>query len=175
MQNSIPAGKDLADGDHRPLGPHCGAAPTALVAIASENDRERVSDSLGEDGFDVAVVADGFHLVQHLAGAVLNVPGSMRPTLIIADAALPGCTGISLLTGLRSLGWQTPVILLTSAGNDEARWQAWNHSVTGLFIEPYDPHEVREFARIVLDPDAGEAIVAARSSATGRRHRSSHS
>lgn len=134
----------------------------AIVAIGVQTDRSRLASLLRADGFEVAAVCDGFQLIDQIADAILGREGSRRPDLIISDAVLPGCTGLSLLAGVRDLGWSTPVILLTRPDHAEARWQAWNNRVTGLFIEPYDPRELRAFVRIVMDPMAGAAIRAAR-------------
>lgn len=121
----------------------------ALVGVAEARPRREIGAMLSRLGFTVSSEADGFRLIERIADAILGKPVE-RPALIIADAVLPGCTGLSLLGGLRELGWQTPVILLGPRSPDAARRQAWSSGVSGVFTAPYDMHELHAFVLSLL-------------------------
>jgi|GEM_PF-986269 len=122
----------------------------ALVGVAEARPRGEISEMLSRLGFAVSAEADGFRLIERIADAILG-KAVERPALIIADALLPGCTGLSLLGGLRDLGWQTPVILLSPRSPDAARWQAWSSGVSGVFTAPYDMDELHSFVLSLLN------------------------
>lgn len=148
-------------------------APTksAVVAMRDGAVRAQVSSMLGSLGCSVDSFGNGMDLIDRLADRILAGSRSSRPDLIIAEAILPGCTGVSLLAGLRELGWETPVILLTRSDQNSVRKQAWHNGVTGIFIEPLDLNQLGEFAQLVLDPIVSSAIRQARQNVGSARSR----
>ncbi len=129
------------------------ATPFAIVAIADSALRSHVEAALRPLGCKIVSVADGFHLIQSLADAVLVESSKTRPRLIVADSILAGCTGLNLLKGLRQLGWDTPFILLTPNEDEKLRRLAWQNGATGVFMTPFDCHELGVFAELMLRPD----------------------
>ena len=125
---------------------------TALVGIANHDTREGVAALLRADGCGVVAESDGFHLVEQIAAAIEDVPKSERPDVIIADAILPGCTGLSLLAGLGDLKWQVPVILIVAAGDFHSRRKAWECGASGTFGQHFDPQHLRVFVSLILRP-----------------------
>lgn len=123
-----------------------------LVALGADEMRERVCRELGDLGCPVLPLSDGYRLVEHMADALLDQRCDARPALIVADAVLPGCAGLSVLAGVRTLGWDTPVILVTALGDHRARDAAWTGGVSGIFVDPVDARELRNFAELILDP-----------------------
>lgn len=116
----------------------------ALVGVADVETRCQIIAMLRGLGFHVTAEADGFRLIERLADAILGKPVE-RPAVIIADAVLPGCTGLSLLSGLRDLGWNTPVILLSSRARQFARRLASGRNISDLFAGPFDVRALNEF------------------------------
>jgi len=139
---------------------------TVFVAISDREDRDYVTAMLETDGFDVWTFSDGYHLVEHIAEAIED-DSKPRPKLIIADAILPGCTGISLLSGLRDLNWQTPIVLLAERNQHLKRSRAWNYGVTAIFNQPFDIDELCSFASLVMTPESPEEEEEARRLARG--------
>jgi CheY-like chemotaxis protein len=118
----------------------------ALVGVRNRARREHIDQMLRRNGCAVKTTPDGFHLIQRLADAILSNRDIARPDLIIADAVLPGCTGASLLAGLRDLGWETPVILLTMDGGP----RSWPQHIRGLLAMPIDMNELEQVIRLAL-------------------------
>lgn len=122
--------------------------------------RDRYMRSLIVDALEVlrrpvAAFADGMSLLESLADILLTNSRGGRPELIIADAALPGCSGISLLEGLCDLQWDVPVILITDPHQEEERSRAWRIGVAGVFITPLDYDSLRSLSRLLLYPGNG--------------------
>lgn len=137
-----------------------------LVGVSDRDLRRAVTGTLAARGHDVVAVPDGFHLTQRIADAILGDSRS-RPELIIINPILPGCTGLSLLAGLRELGWDTPVIFLIDPNDEAARDQAWSPDVSGVFVEPVDLRELSAFVELVLDPQVGDTLRSLRSPLPG--------
>lgn len=125
-----------------------------LVGLAREHTRAAVSRVIAEQGYDVVCAADGCHLIQQLSSAILG-DDDARPGLIVTNPILVGCTGLSVLAGLRDLGWDTPVIFVSAEGDEVGRSWALAHGATGVFSEPVDPGELATFVNIVLSPEIG--------------------
>lgn len=125
--------------------------PRVLLGVEDSEFRASVALALSEDlDCDVHAVADGFRLVEHIADAILDGPQPCRPGLIIVDSMLPGCSGLTLLIGLRQLDWDTPVVLLTPRDDENTRRQAWEHGATGVLTEPFDVRELCILSNILL-------------------------
>lgn len=126
--------------------------PTVFVATSDPEVRSLLASILGAEGATVIAFADGFHLVEQLAEPILNPassPGS-RPDLIIADAILPGCTGLSLVAGIRDLRWGTPVVLITGDHRDLKRARAFDGGVTSFFLRPFEVEELAAYATLLM-------------------------
>jgi DNA-binding response OmpR family regulator len=64
---------------------------------------------------------------------------ALRPTLMVLSATLPGYNGLSVLAGVRSLGWRTPVVMTWPASDEWVVDEALRLGCSGIFAEPYDP------------------------------------
>jgi DNA-binding response OmpR family regulator len=166
----------LTDGDEPP---HSGRADGAadgshdrgkpgevLVGISDPEVLRAVMDAFEELEHDVVAVTDGFHLVEKMADEILDERHGCRPSLIVADALLPGCTGLSLLAGLRELSWGVPVVLLAPQDDEAVRRRAWECGASGVFLRPFEPRELMIFCRLLLEPDDTEAYRSMQSSET---------
>jgi DNA-binding response OmpR family regulator len=135
---------------------------TILVGIADAATRMKVARGLSELDCEVITVVDGYRLLERLGDAILDLKHRATLRLVVADTSLAGCSGLNLLTGLRELGWDIPIVLLTRSAEEDERRKAWDAGVTGVFIEPYELRELCVFAELVLDSRVGAAIRAAR-------------
>jgi CheY-like chemotaxis protein len=90
--------------------------PVAFVAIQDDERRREVADALRKDGWAVVDSKTGYHLVESLSGFILGDRPWIHPHLVVVDVHSPGCSGITISQGLRDLGWNTPVILLSRQG-----------------------------------------------------------
>lgn len=140
--------------------------PVILVGVADAELRAKIVVGLGGTDHEVVAVSNGFHLIERVADAILSDSTSdgVRPKLIVADSVLPGCKGLTLLAGIRDLGWDTPVILLSPPDDERSRREAVAWGVCGVLVEPVDVGELCALSELVLDPATAAAIRAARSS-----------
>lgn len=136
-----------------------------LLGLSNKQLRASISRLMSARGYDVVAVPDGFHLTQKLADAILGSEDA-RPSLIIINPILRGCTGLSLLSGLRELGWDTPVVFVIAKNDFAGRTQAWADGVSGVFLEPVDLRELSAFVDLAVDPAIGGAFRTLRSPKT---------
>ena len=94
-------------------------APRVFLAVVDPSKRLRLTGALERIGCDVVATHSGYHLLERIADALLD-DGASRADALVFDAILPGCTGLSLLEGLRDLQWDVPIILLNVSSADQA-------------------------------------------------------
>lgn len=128
---------------------------TVLVGMTDSSERASVVDMLYQEGHVVVPASDGVHLIEFMADAILNASDNLRPDLIIADAILPGCTGLSLLSGLRALNWDTAIILLAPYSDLALRREASQRGVTALLARPCNVERLRNITREILGHGGG--------------------
>jgi len=110
--------------------------------MSDSNRRVETCSRLRDAGCRVVTARDGADLLRKLGTAILDDDPVRRPALIIADLALAGCSGLSILEGLRALLWDTPFFLVVAdSGADMAR-RAFALGATRVFAEPIDPDDV---------------------------------
>lgn len=112
--------------------------PAIVIGISDTHKRSRVERILAQFGCALRGFANGYQLVEFCAEAILGTDEHRRPRLIVADSVLPGVTGLSMLAGIRALGWQTPVILLARP-QDRANIEAAAASgASAICFDPVD-------------------------------------
>jgi len=90
-------------------------------------------DVLTQAGYEVVTAADAYG---GISAAVAH-----RPDLIILDILMPAGSGVDVYTRMRNnqLVAQTPVIVVTSLQEQEARKRIWDASLSGrYFPKPVD-------------------------------------
>jgi PAS domain S-box-containing protein/diguanylate cyclase (GGDEF)-like protein len=122
---------------------------------------------------DILVVEDSptqaQHLVRLLAGEplwrtcvapdglrALDAVRARRPDLVISDVAMPGMDGYTLCRTLKAEpgGAALPVMLLTTMNTLEDIVRALEAGADGFLSKPYDPQQLRERVRRMLDERA---------------------
>ena len=117
--------------------------------------RVSLTRGLRDDGHTVVVADDGFHLIQLMSGAILDESGTAatRPDLIIADVTMAGCSGMTILQGIRQLNWGTPVFLIVDFNHPETARAAFENGADRVFEKPIEVTEVRSAANVILLAD----------------------
>jgi len=83
--------------------------------------------------------------------ALLKI-GDTPPDLVLVDLVMPGMDGFATVRELRKLPGcgETPVIMLTSRGQVDAREQASNLGISVFLTKPFSPMELtREAGRLL--------------------------
>jgi DNA-binding NtrC family response regulator len=99
-----------------------------LVVDDEAASRESLKDVLGDEGYDVAVAADGSEAVELLHGAEFDV--------VITDLRMPGIDGVGVLREARRLCPQTLVILMTAHASVETAVEALRQGAHDYMIKP---------------------------------------
>jgi CheY-like chemotaxis protein len=116
-------------------------APRILVAEDDEDTRNVVVTALIEEGYDVIAVEDGLQLVECLE--IIARDSLRSPDLIAMDIHMPGPSGLELLDELRSAGWVTPVVIMSSTVSHEVRARVERAGAAAVIEKPFDLFALR--------------------------------
>jgi CheY-like chemotaxis protein len=112
---------------------------TALVVDPSPTARRRVG---------VLLRLGGWHVVEaQNADQALLVAASRNLDLIVTEVALPGETGLSLLSRLRSNGCRSRLLVVTKDPTQRIRAAAAAVGAMGCLAKPIDPWALIDFLR----------------------------
>ena len=117
--------------------------PTILIAL--QYGSTAVVDELRRHDLTVLVASNGIEVVSHLFPR--GDAYALRPSLLVLSATLPGYNGLSVLAGVRSMGWNTPVVMTWPSSEPWIADEAIRLGCSGLIEEPADPSEIVTKAR----------------------------
>lgn len=120
-----------------------GGAPAPLVLICDDVEpiRRLMRINLELAGFDVDEAADG-----HAAMARLIDPLAPRPDVIVLDSQMAPYDGWWAIAAIRAHHRldDVPVLLVTAAASDHARYEVDEAGFDGIVTKPFDPDELVE-------------------------------
>jgi two-component system response regulator MprA len=96
--------------------------------------RRMLERSLGAEGFEVAVAADG--------GAALALAEAAMPDLVVLDVAMPGLSGFEVCRRLRAKGLTGGVLMLTARDSVEDRVRGLESGADDYVVKPFAIAEV---------------------------------
>jgi two-component system chemotaxis response regulator CheY len=104
-----------------------------LTVDDSRTMREMVAFTLKGAGYEVVEANDGQH--------ALNVLGSSKVDLVIADLNMPIMDGLTLIRKLRATAQYrtTPILMLTTEADDKKKAEGRAAGATGWIVKPFDP------------------------------------
>lgn len=101
-----------------------------LVADDDQATRETLLELLTDEGYEVAVAADG-----HKAVALLS---SFLPDLVLTDFNMPGLDGMDVLAHVKKVSPATPVLIFTADTTIDAQRKADALGVQDYLNKPLD-------------------------------------
>ncbi|CAG9410624.1 heavy metal response regulator transcription factor [Providencia alcalifaciens] len=113
-----------------------------LVVEDEKKTREYLSKGLTESGFIVDAIENG------ITG--LHMASTEEYDLIILDVMLPDINGWEIAKNLRSIGKNTPILMLTALGNVEHRVKGLELGADDYLIKPFDFSELLARVRTLL-------------------------
>jgi two-component system, response regulator, stage 0 sporulation protein F len=125
------------------------------VLLAEEDTRMRIliAARLRRDGCLVLEVPDGRTLVSQVGAELARArAGGMPIDLIIADALLPGPTGIEVLGAVRRARWPVPFILLAASGDAHVRREGRRLGASATFEKPFDLDDLVTAIALLVSP-----------------------
>ncbi len=136
--------------EFNPEAPTRVIKPRVLVAEDDDDVRTLLATALRADGYVVIEACDGRDAIDRVAPAMLFDENGIAPDAIITDVRMPGISGITLLSGLRANGWDTPIIIITGFDLDKVRPEAEKLGADAVFAKPFDVDDVRTALAHVL-------------------------
>lgn len=120
-----------------------------LILIADDDVemRRMLGESLGRDGFDVELTADGVELQQRLETMAKN---GQSPQVIIADIQMPNLSGLHILAWVRRCLPAAHVILITAFGDARIHSRARELGAAAVFDKPFDLEKLRNTIQRLL-------------------------
>jgi two-component system, response regulator, stage 0 sporulation protein F len=113
--------------------------PRVLLADSSIQVRAAVAGRLRRDGCLVRELPEGRELLAAVSLELARARRGGRPIdLIIAEASLPGMSGLDVLAAVRRSNWPVPFILLAMPGVTGLRRQARRLGASATFEKPFE-------------------------------------
>src|SRR5919206_3392040 len=125
---------------------------TVLIADDDPSVRRLLRIAFEMDGFRTITASDGDEAI-----AALRLH---QPSVVIVDAAMPGCTGTAVCRAIRQdFGWVPTVIMLTGRTDVADRLAAFECGVDDYLEKPIKVSELVERVRLHhhADPGRGSA------------------
>jgi DNA-binding response OmpR family regulator len=118
-----------------------GPAPLVLICDDVEPIRRLLRINLELAGFEVEEAADG-----HAAMARLIDLEARRPDVIVLDSQMAPYDGWWAIAAIRAHHRldDVPVLLVTAAASDHARFEVDEAGFDGIVTKPFDPDELVE-------------------------------
>ena len=102
--------------------------------------RWSVAETLADSGYDVTEAADARSALQ-----AISAPG-VRTDAVLLDLSLPDSQDLTVLSAIRALSPETPIILMTAHGTDDVCEDARRR---GAFMTLHKPFDMSELAPVV--------------------------
>lgn len=136
----------------------CGG-PRILVADDHQLTRELLGEVLEEEGYRVALSADG--------AAAINDCERYRPDLLVADLGMPFFSGLQVMAAARKANPSVRAVILTANPSEVAEPLAKRFGAESFVNKPIDLEDFVALVRRCLGPE-GRRRVAFNSRAAGR-------
>ncbi|HEU4964545.1 MAG TPA: response regulator, partial [Bacilli bacterium] len=122
---------------------------TAKILVVDDEERIRrlVRMYLERNAFDVEEAEDG--------GVALDMALTNEYDLIVLDLMLPTMDGRDICDALRKQGNETPIIMLTAAGDEMNRIQGFELGADDYVVKPFSPRELVMRVKALLKRSSG--------------------
>ncbi|MFI0490254.1 response regulator transcription factor [Flavobacterium sp.] len=90
---------------------------------------------LEKEGYKLLIATDGKQAIELIE--------LHKPELILTDIMMPFISGLEVISHVRNkLNIQTPIIVFSSAGQEEIVLKAFDLGATDFMSKPFSPHEL---------------------------------
>jgi len=118
-------------------------AEGAILVVDDDPPIRRMLDrTLGAEGYDVVLAADG-------ADALVQVERSV-PDLVVLDVGMPGLDGLAVCRRLRRRGLGVPILLLTARDELRDRVTGLDAGADDYVLKPFETEELLARVRALL-------------------------
>ncbi|KAA0127771.1 response regulator [Chryseobacterium sp. SN22] len=107
-----------------------------LILIAEDDELilKTIEHKLLKEGHEVILTRNGKEAIEKLKEKDVD--------LAITDIMMPFASGIEILSAIRSVGKKTPVIMLSSMGQEEVVLNAFDLGASDFIVKPFSPNEL---------------------------------
>lgn len=107
-----------------------------LVLVAEDNELilRTVEHKLLKEGCEVVLTRNGKEAIDKIKEVSFD--------LIISDIMMPFASGIEILSAMKAMGKNTPVIMLSSMGQEEVVVEAFDMGASDFMVKPFSPNEL---------------------------------
>ncbi|MCU0580653.1 MAG: sigma-54 dependent transcriptional regulator [Desulfobacterota bacterium] len=117
--------------------------PKILIVDDEQIVRESLANWLQEDGYRIAVAADGSEALQKIKEFPFHI--------VLLDLKMPGLDGIQVLQAIKKDFPDTEVILMTAYGSVHTAVEAIKAGAYDYIVKPFDPEEVGLLIKKILE------------------------
>jgi DNA-binding response OmpR family regulator len=115
-----------------------------LVIEDDEEMRSLLEDFLKEEGYEADSVRNGSEAFRKLTQGPFN--------LVITDIRMPGLTGLDILSAVKKLRLDMPVIVITAFGGEEVRRRSIARGADGYLEKPIHFHKLKSLIHKLVSP-----------------------
>lgn len=108
-----------------------------MVILIAEDDElilKTIEHKLLKEGHEVVLSRNGKEAIETLKNENVD--------LAIADIMMPFASGIEILSAIKTMGKQIPVIMLSSMGQEEVVLNAFDLGASDFIVKPFSPNEL---------------------------------
>ncbi|MCE4064714.1 response regulator [Chryseobacterium gleum] len=107
-----------------------------LILIAEDDELilKTIEHKLLKEGHEVILTRNGKDAIETLKTKDVD--------LAITDIMMPFASGIEILSAIKTLGKQIPVIMLSSMGQEEVVLNAFDLGAADFIVKPFSPNEL---------------------------------
>lgn len=105
-----------------------------LVAEDDELILKTIEHKLTKEGHQVILSRNGKEAIDHIK--ILEID------LVITDIMMPFASGIEILSSIKEMKKDTPVLILSSMGQEEVVVEAFNMGASDFMVKPFSPNEL---------------------------------
>lgn len=107
-----------------------------LILIAEDDELilKTIEHKLLKEGHEVILTRNGKDAIETLKTNDID--------LAITDIMMPFASGIEILSAIKTMGKQIPVIMLSSMGQEEVVLNAFDLGAADFIIKPFSPNEL---------------------------------
>ncbi|MDQ1856365.1 MULTISPECIES: response regulator transcription factor [unclassified Chryseobacterium] len=107
-----------------------------LILIAEDDELilKTIEHKLLKEGHEVILTRNGKDAIETLKTRDVD--------LAITDIMMPFASGIEILSAIKTMGKQTPVIMLSSMGQEEVVLNAFDLGAADFIVKPFSPNEL---------------------------------
>lgn len=143
----MPRMKNVVNGEN--------TSPRQICVLLAEDDdemRDFLTGALLRDGFGVKEIPDEEAFHRFLASISNTTDEQTDPGIdvIVSDIRMPGKTTLDVLTSLKQVVGQVPVVLITAFDDRETVNEAMRLGATRVFDKPFDIHEFKSYLYSVV-------------------------